>query len=197
MQTEIKPWLTCIFNRFQTVPTTSIPNPLDEVKDLLKILVFAIHVSKKDQVAPITSSTWVEYTTNAIKNVSSSHNILFYSNQQMAIMNNDDSRYKRVMICGPFGVGKSILLTQKAIQLNEQPEYHGKDMFLVECTKHVSRMKPMLFHRLKIDLEENRGIFVESYKFNVSDPDFYLFSFYDSLIFPVAKVMTRMFFQLA
>ena len=158
MQTEIKPWLTSILNRFQTVPTTSIPNSLDEVKNLLKILVFAIHISKKDQVAPITNSTWVEYTTNAIENVSNSHNILFYSNQQMAIINNDDPRYKRVMISGPFGVGKSILLTQKAIQLNEQPEYNGKVMFVVE---RGGRIKSMLFYRLKVELEENHGIFLD------------------------------------
>ena len=112
---EIKPWLTSIFERFKTIPKMSTLNPLDEMKDILKILIFAIHVSKKDQVAPITTSTWVEYTSNAIGNISTSHNILFYSNKQMAIMNNDDPRYKRVIIQGPFGVGESILLHQKAL----------------------------------------------------------------------------------
>ena len=129
IETEIKSWLTSIFNRFPAAPATSIQNLLGEVKDLLKILIFAIHVSKKDQVSPITSSTWVEYTSSAIENVSTSHNILFYSNQQMAIMNCDDQRYKRVMIQGPFGVGKSILLVQKAIQLNKQPEYNFSVVF--------------------------------------------------------------------
>ena len=161
METEIKPWLTTIFNRFQIVPTTSIPIPLEEVKNLLKILVFAIHVSKKDQIVPITSSTWVEYINNAIENVSTSHNILFYSNQQMAIMNNNDPRYKKVVICGPFGVGKSILLQQKVIQLNKQPEYKGKVIYVVGC--QVEQLKPMLFQRLKIDLEENYGIAVKEY----------------------------------
>ena len=144
-------------------PTTSIPILLEEVKNLLKILVFAIHVSKKDQIAPITSSTWVEYTSNAIENVSTSHNILFYSNQQMAIMNNDDPRYRRVIIGGPFGSGKSILLMQKAIQLNDRLEYKGKVMFVVDDSRHTfGKLKTMLFHRLKIDLEEYHGIIVKN-----------------------------------
>ena len=79
----------------------------------------------------------------------------------MAIMNNDDPRYQKVIICGPFGGGKSILLTQKAIQLNEQPEYKGKVMFVVH--KADQNISPMQFHRLKIDLKENRAIFVEEY----------------------------------
>lgn len=37
METEIKPWLTSIFKRFPTIPATTTSNPLDEVKDLLKI----------------------------------------------------------------------------------------------------------------------------------------------------------------
>uniref|UniRef100_A0A7M5UEM6 Uncharacterized protein n=1 Tax=Clytia hemisphaerica TaxID=252671 RepID=A0A7M5UEM6_9CNID len=156
-EVEINQWLTSIFNRFPPLQATS--NSLNEVKDLLKILVFAVHVSKKDQVAPITSSTWVEYTSNAIENVSTIHNILFYSNQQMAIMNNDDPRYKRIIIHGPFGVGKSILLKQKAIQLNKQPGFNGKVLFLQE-TSASETIKPMLYHRLKVELEEQHGISV-------------------------------------
>ena len=165
-ETEINPWLTSIFKKFPTVPTTSIPNLLNEFKDLLKILIFAIHVSKKEQVAPVTSSTWVEYTSNAIENVSTSHNILFYFNQPMAIMSNDDPRYKRVMICGPFGVGKSILLKQKAIQLNSQPQYKNKVMLIVQSM--VEKPHPMLYHRLKADLEEDRGIYIDSMFSHVS-----------------------------
>ena len=161
MPTSAVKGLASTFNRFPTVSTSSL-NPLHEVKDLLKILVFAIHISKKDQVAPITSSTWVEYTSNAIENVSTSHNILFYSNQQMAIMNNDDPRYRRVMIFGPFGGGKTIVLMQKAIQfLNKQPEYKGKVMFLLAPNIYGAEEKSMLYFRSKIDLEENHGIFVE------------------------------------
>uniref|UniRef100_A0A7M5XN37 Uncharacterized protein n=1 Tax=Clytia hemisphaerica TaxID=252671 RepID=A0A7M5XN37_9CNID len=165
IQTEIKQWLTSVFKRFPTLPAASIPNPLDEAKKLLKILVFAIHVSEKDQTAPITSSTWVEYTSNAIENVSTSHNILFYSNQQMAIMNNDDPHFRRVVISAPFGGGKSILLTQKAIQLNKRSEYNGKVMIVVNSSySDKTATKPMQFHRLKVDLENQHGIFVEEFK---------------------------------
>ena len=82
----------------------------------------------------------------------------------MAIMTNDDPRYKRVMIRGPFGGGKTILLQHKAIQLNEQPEYNGKVMFVVYTfIKSELLEKSMLYYRLKIELEENRGILVKQF----------------------------------
>ena len=65
------------------------------------------------------------------------------------------------MIRGSFGVGKSVLLRQKAIQLNKQSEDKGKVMFLVGTPNLREGMKPMLCNRLKFDLEENRGIFIE------------------------------------
>ena len=74
----------------------------------------------------------------------------------MAIMNNDDPRYKRVIIQGPFGSGKSILLQHKAIQLNEKPEYNGKILFV-----DMGPVASMRFHRVKIELDDNRGIVVE------------------------------------
>ena len=84
-------------------------------------------------------------------------------------MNNDDPRYNKVMICGPFGVGKSLLLMQKAIQLNEKPKYRGKVLFLV-VHQGYAPLKSMLFQRLKVDLQENRGVFVGQItaKFSVS-----------------------------
>ena len=47
MESEIKPWLKNVFDRFSTCQPTSKPTPREEVKDLHKILIFAIHVSKK------------------------------------------------------------------------------------------------------------------------------------------------------
>ena len=78
----------------------------------------------------------------------------------MALMNNDDPRYKRMMMRGPFGSGKTLLLQQKAIQLNEQPEYNRRVLFVV-TSYDTSYKKSMLYYRLKIELEENRGILVE------------------------------------
>ncbi|XP_066932884.1 uncharacterized protein [Clytia hemisphaerica] len=159
METVIKPWLASILDNYPIVQITQKPTPLDQVQKLLKIIVFSIHVSKKDLVAPITSSNWVEYIQDAIENVSTSDNILFYSNQQMAALNNNDPRYNRLIISGPFGVGKSILLRDKAIQLNKQPEYKGKVMYALG--ERFSHLHTMLNFRMKVDLEEKHGIKVE------------------------------------
>ena len=158
METEIKPWLTSILDNYPIVQITQKPTPLDQVQKLLKIIVFSIHVSKKDLVVPITSSNWVEYIQNAIDNVSTSHNILFYSHQQMAVMNSNDSRYNKLMIRGPFGTGKTVLLQQKTIQLSEQPQFKGKVMYLLGSLRNCP--KSLLYHRTKLELEEKHGIFV-------------------------------------
>ncbi|XP_066921009.1 uncharacterized protein [Clytia hemisphaerica] len=145
MGTEIKLWLTSILDNYPIVQIARNSTPLDQVQKLLKIIVFSIHASKKDLVAPITSSNWVEYIAEAIENVSTSNNIIFYSNQQMAALNSNDSRYNTLMIRGPFGVGKSTLLRNKAIQLNQQPEYKGKIMYLQE--------NGLLYFRMKFELD--------------------------------------------
>ena len=153
METEISPWLESIFYRFPVVtPGPQQPTPLDDVKKLLQIIVFAVHVSKKCQIAPITSTNRVKYTSNAIDNVSTSDNIVFYSNEQLAVMNGDDPRYRKLIIQGPWGTGKSTLLRDKAIQLNKLPEFKGRVMYLI---KNI-----LLYHRLKIYLEEKHGIIV-------------------------------------
>ena len=162
METEICPWLESIFKRFPVLtPVPQQPAQLHDVKKLLKIIVFAVHVSKKDQIAPITSTNWVEYTSKAIDNVSTSDNIVFYSNEQLAVMNGDDPRYRKLVIRGPFGTGKSILLQQKAIQLNKLPEYNGRVLYLQIESE-------MLYHRLKIDLEERHGVVVKHVMYRVS-----------------------------
>ena len=171
METDIKLWLASILDNYPIVQSTQKPTPLEQVQQLLKIIVFSIHVSKKDLVAPITSSNWVDYIQNAIENVSTSDNILFYSHKQMGVLNSSDARYNKLMIRGPFGVGKSILLRDKAIQLNEQPKYRGKTMYLLpmanleECSYNLHSM---LYHRMKIELEERHGIFVTEINRSVS-----------------------------
>uniref|UniRef100_A0A7M5UZD1 Uncharacterized protein n=1 Tax=Clytia hemisphaerica TaxID=252671 RepID=A0A7M5UZD1_9CNID len=159
METDVKQWLKSIHDNFPIVQIVQNLTPLDQVQKLLKIIVFSIHVSKKDLIAPITSSNWVEYIQNAIEHVSTSDNILFYSNQQMAVLNSNDPRYK-LIICGPFGTGKTILLQQKAMQLNGEPRYKGKIMFLIEQNESISELKSMLYHRMRVELEMKHGIFV-------------------------------------
>ena len=72
-------------------------------------------------------------------------------------MNNDDQRYKKVMISGSFSVGKSILLQHTAIQLNQKLAYKEKIMFVVEKDFGYKEIRSMQYHRLKIDLEEKHG----------------------------------------
>ncbi|XP_066910542.1 uncharacterized protein [Clytia hemisphaerica] len=168
-ETEIQPWLTSIFRGFPTAPVIIKPTLLDETKNLLQILIFALHIMKKDIVAPITTTNWVEYTSNAIDNISTCQNILFYSNQQMAIMNLSDTRYGRLIICGNFGVGKSLLLQQKAIQINQQPRYQGKVMFVSD--RVGQRLNSILSYRLMVDLKEDHGIFVEGMDINYQHSD--------------------------
>ena len=159
-KTEIDSWLTSILTYFPLVQTTQKPTPLDQVQKILKIIVFSIHFSKKDLIAPITSSNWVDYIQNAIVNVSTSDNILFYSKQQMAVLNSNDTRYNKLMINGPFGSGKTILLQQKAMQLNKEHQYKGKIMYFIGGESTASDLNTMLYYRMKLDLEENHGIFV-------------------------------------
>ncbi|XP_066926240.1 uncharacterized protein [Clytia hemisphaerica] len=168
-ETEIQPWLTSIFRGFLTAQVTIKPTLLNETKNLLQILIFALHIMKKDRVAPITTTNWVEYTSNAIDNISTCQNILFYSNQQMAIMNLSDTRYGRLIICGNFGVGKSLLLQQKAIQINQQPRYQGKVMFVSD--RVGQRLNSILSYRLMVDLKEDHGIFVEGMDINYQHSD--------------------------
>ena len=164
IDTNINLWLNSIFYNYPVIQITQKPTPLDQVQNLLKIIVFSIHVSKKDLVAPITSSNWVEYIQIAIENVSTSHNILFYSHQQIAIMNRNDPRSNKLMIRGQFGVGKSILLRDKAIQLNKQPKYKGKVMYVLG-NKHIGvQHHSMQYFQLTVELEEKHGIKVQDIK---------------------------------
>uniref|UniRef100_A0A7M5V782 Chromosomal replication initiator protein DnaA ATPAse domain-containing protein n=1 Tax=Clytia hemisphaerica TaxID=252671 RepID=A0A7M5V782_9CNID len=169
METDVKLWLESIFDNYPIVQIAQKPTSLDQVQKLLKIIVFSIHVSKKDLVAPITSSNWVEYIRNAIENVSTSDNILFYSNQQMAALNSNDPRYNKLFICGPFGTGKTILLRHKAIQINEKPQFKGKVMYLTGDEYLRGTLNSMLYHRMKVELEEKHGIFVMQQSYHFGD----------------------------
>ena len=79
----------------------------------------------------------------------------------MGVLNSNDTRYNKLMIRGPFGVGKSILLRDKAIQLNEQPEYKGKIMYVLGDKHYKSQRQSMLYFRMKIELEGKYGVKVE------------------------------------
>ena len=81
----------------------------------------------------------------------------------MAVLNSNDARYNKLMIRGPFGVGKSVLLRDKAIQLNEQPEYKGKVIYVLGY-KPFDITHSMLYFRMTVELKEKHGIKVEDIK---------------------------------
>ena len=76
IETDIKLWLSAIFNRFpvQNIRLTFSP-PIKQLRNVLRLIVFAIHISKKDQIAPITSTGWVKYISDAIDSVCTTQNI--------------------------------------------------------------------------------------------------------------------------
>ena len=124
IETDTKSWLLSILNQFpaQSFPIPQIP-PINQIRKVLRLIVFAIHVSKKDQIAPITTTNWVHYISEAIDTMCTGHNILFHSKEQLPVFITDDCRYDRVLIKGGYGTGKSYLLQQKALQLSTDPNF--------------------------------------------------------------------------
>ena len=151
-QTDIKSWLSGIFTQYPIL-LCSVPliSPLDQVKNVLRIIIFTIHASKN---APVTSSNWVEYTSNTIESLSTVENIVFYSNTQMHIMNPSEPRLQKLLIRGGYGTEKSFLLEEKVKQLSRDPRYAGHIMYVCWHVKPTS----LLEWRLKLELEEKHGV---------------------------------------
>ncbi|XP_066928535.1 uncharacterized protein [Clytia hemisphaerica] len=157
-QTNIKSWLSGIFTQYPELPCTV--SSLDQVKNVLRMIIFTIHVSKS---APVTTSNWVEYTSNAIESISTVENIVFYSNTQMHIMNPNEPRLRKLLIRGGYGTGKSFLLEEKAKQLSRDPHYAGNIVYVCWRVEPTS----LLEWRLKLDLEEKHGVSIMGLDHNV------------------------------
>ncbi|XP_066931381.1 uncharacterized protein [Clytia hemisphaerica] len=155
-ETEVKSRLENIFRLFPVIPLAENSTPIEDVKQLLQVIIFAVHVSKKQQVAPITNSNWVEYIRNAIDNVSTSKNIIFYSNQQMNLLNNPHSN--KLIILGAWGTGKTIMLKQKAIQLDQSAEFQGKILYILGNWLYGVIPPTMLYHRTNFELKDYQRI---------------------------------------
>ena len=152
METDVGQWLSKIFQKFPELPP-QVPcqSPLQQLKKMLRMIVFIIHISKKDQTAPITTSNWVDYISDAIEAVSTVDNINFYSADQLAVFDETNQRYKRLIIEGAYGTGKSFLLQEKAKLLSKKKEFKGKVVYvLVTVGQHKLHSK--MYYRLKRDL---------------------------------------------
>uniref|UniRef100_A0A7M5WX24 Uncharacterized protein n=1 Tax=Clytia hemisphaerica TaxID=252671 RepID=A0A7M5WX24_9CNID len=165
-ETDLKCWLSNLLANYSTVPygIPFIP-AVNQVKDLLRIVVFAIHASK---TAPITTSNWVEYISQAIDTVCTTDNILFYSQRQLPIMKTDTSEFNKILLFAPYGCGKSFILQEKARQLSGMKKYKGRVMYVIQRRQDF---ESLLECRLKDELGKEHGIEVYGYelKFGISD----------------------------
>ena len=165
LETDLELWLGSIFNKF-TEHSVQIPflPPIDQLRNVLRLVIFAIHISRKDQIAPITTTSWVKYISDAIDSVCTSHNIMFYSKEQFPVLITDDPKHKKVIIKGGFGTSKTFLLQQKAILLSKQQCFKGAVMYVCATTE-ITEVKDLLYWRTLYDLKSH-GILVTEEEFS-------------------------------
>ncbi|XP_066933649.1 uncharacterized protein [Clytia hemisphaerica] len=151
MDTDIKLWLE---STLQSFPTIQQNHSLDQLKNILRIIVFTIHAS-----TPITSSNLVDYMTNVIESIKTKDNIVFYSSNQLQVFSDSDFRYNRLVVCGGFSTGKSFLLQEKARLLSQDGFF--KDHIMYVCQFRHSEKGSLFYWNLK-SLLDPHGIIVRT-----------------------------------
>ncbi|XP_066929108.1 uncharacterized protein [Clytia hemisphaerica] len=158
-ETDLLSWITNVFKKYSVIPCQPpLLHPLDQLKKVLQIIVFTVHMSKKSSPGPIIPSNEVDYISGAINSISQPHNIVFYSNQQLPVLQENDPRYTHLLITGGFSSGKTFLLKEKAIQLSKDSQFQGKILYVLFKMKRVNEKKQnsllsLLYHQTKEELE--------------------------------------------
>ncbi|XP_066932435.1 uncharacterized protein [Clytia hemisphaerica] len=149
LDTDIKAWISSILNKYPLCQyPTPFVYPIEQVKAILRLIIFTVHISRKDQPNPTTLSYWVDYVSNAINTLSNGRNIVFYSKQQLPVITSEDSSYKKLVFMAGFGTGKTFLLQEKAILLSKEDEYKERILYVV-CNG-----KGLLYHDRKVELQK-------------------------------------------
>eukprot|EP00111_Clytia_hemisphaerica_P012259 TCONS_00035992-protein len=153
---DIPTWLSNIISRFPIAPCQKpFIHPLEQLKKVLQFIVFTIHVSKKNLPAPIISSNWVDYIQNVMDSLYTVDNVIFYSTQQLPILSSEDTKYKKLLIKGGWGTGKSFLMMEKAKLLSKDATYKGKILYVIWRQMSfitLTNCKPLLYYQLKSEL---------------------------------------------
>ena len=160
-QTDIKQWILSILNSYPEATVQGpLIHPLEQLKKVLQIIIFTIHISKKDQPAPVTTKNLVDYTNNIIDSLSNGHTIAFYSKQQLPVLQNL-SIYNKVIITGGFGTGKTFLLQEKAVQLSKGTNFKGKILYFVFCKEIMDNSLRTLLYYERLHKLQAHGIKIE------------------------------------
>ncbi|XP_066933713.1 uncharacterized protein [Clytia hemisphaerica] len=155
LSTDLRTWLSNVLNNKHSACQYRIPHPhpLEQLKKVLQLIVFSIHMSTKDQPRPITTTYLFEYVRNAIDSLSNTHNIVFYSKQQLPVISSKDPCYNKVIFMAGFGTGKTFLLFEKAMILSKNDTFKSRILYVI-CNG-----EGLLYHDRKAHLEE-KGITV-------------------------------------
>ena len=151
--TDVNAWLSSILRKYPVLSEADTNFSLNHLKKVVRIIVFTIHLSKKNLKTPITASNWVEYITKAIQTVSNSNTLLFYSTQQLPVLTSQDPTYNKLVITGGFGVGKTFLLQEKAIALSKLAKFKDRVMFV--CCGENAKLPSLVCHRLQNDFDQS------------------------------------------
>eukprot|EP00111_Clytia_hemisphaerica_P011755 TCONS_00034520-protein len=151
LNTDLETWLSDVFNKCST--SQPLQTSLQQLKKILQIIVFSIHLSTKDKPKPITTSYLFDYVRNAIDSLSTARNIVFYSKQQLPVISSNDPCFNKIIFMAGFGTGKTFLLREKVMILSKDDLYKGRILYVV-CNG-----EGLLYHDRKTELEQ-QGITV-------------------------------------